>query len=182
MIGQKISHYEIVQKLGAGGMGDIYKALDTRLNRSVAIKVLAPTSAAGTGRRRFLQEAQAASALNHPNIITIHDIVSQNDNEFMVMEFVAGKTLADLIPAAGLGVQDTLRYGVQIADALQAAHAVGIIHRDLKPGNIMVTESGLVKVLDFGLAKFTSRDATAELNDITVTHIDAPLTVQGSII
>src|SRR4029077_18895042 len=109
MLGKTISHYEVVEKLGSGGMGDIYKAQDRRLNRSVAIKVL---STASTGdperRRRFIQEAQAASGLNHPNIITIYDIVSQEDTEFMVMEFVAGKTLADLIPQGGLGTAKTL--------------------------------------------------------------------------
>jgi serine/threonine protein kinase len=180
MIGRTISHYEIQEMLGSGGMGEIYKAHDNRLNRPVAIKVLSPTTAESTGRRRFLQEAQAASALNHPNIITIYDIVSQDGSEFMVMEYVSGKTLADLIPVTGLGVHDTLRYGVQIADALQAAHAAGIVHRDLKPGNVMVNSLGLVKVLDFGLAKFTARET--QLTDITVTHIDAPLTVKGSII
>lgn len=185
MLGKTISHYEVVEKLGAGGMGDIYKALDPRLNRSVAIKVL---STASTGdperRRRFIQEAQAASGLNHPNIITIYDIVSQEDTEFMVMEFVAGKTLADLIPQGGLGTAKTLQYGVQIADALQAAHAAGIVHRDLKPGNIMVTATGLVKILDFGLAKITVAESlTAEsLTDATRTLGGAPLTVEGSII
>ena len=185
MLGKTISHYEVVEKLGAGGMGDIYKALDPRLNRSVAIKVL---STANSGdperRRRFIQEAQAASGLNHPNIITIYDIVSQEDTEFMVMEFVAGRTLADLIPAGGLGAAKTLQYGVQIADALQAAHAAGIVHRDLKPGNIMVTGTGLVKILDFGLAKITFAESlTAEsLTDATRTLGGAPLTVEGSII
>ena len=185
MLGKTISHYEVVEKLGAGGMGDIYKALDPRLNRSVAIKVL---STANSGdperRRRFIQEAQAASGLKHPNIITIYDIVSQEDTEFMVMEFVAGRTLADLIPAGGLGAAKTLQYGVQIADALQAAHAAGIVHRDLKPGNIMVTGTGLVKILDFGLAKITFAESlTAEsLTDATRTLGGAPLTVEGSII
>jgi len=183
MVGKTISHYEILEKLGAGGMGDIYKAHDNKLNRTVAIKVLAVANSEGTGRRRFIQEAQAASALNHPNIITIHDIVSQDDNEFMVMEYVAGKTLADVIPPEGMTIRNTLRCAVQIADALQAAHAAGIIHRDLKPGNVMVTDAGRVKVLDFGLAKFTGRDSGVGLDDATVTNVDAaPLTVKGSII
>jgi serine/threonine-protein kinase len=167
-------------------MGDIYKAQDTRLNRFVAVKVL--TSAA-TGdperRRRFIQEAQAASALNHPNIITIHDIISEGDTEFMVMEFVAGKTLADLIPKGGLRVPQVLKYSVQMADALQAAHTAGIVHRDLKPGNVMVTEAGLVKVLDFGLAKLTDRGPISTVggpDDRTQTIASAPLTVEGSII
>jgi serine/threonine-protein kinase len=180
MLGKTISHYEVVEKLGAGGMGDIYKAQDRRLNRFVAIKVL---SAARAGeperRRRFVQEAQAASGLNHPNIITIYDILSQDDTEFMVMEFVAGKTLNDLIPAGGLGTAKSLEIAVQVASALQAAHAAGIVHRDLKPANIMVTGSGLVKVLDFGLAKIT---VETSLTDDTHTIGAAPLTVEGSII
>src|SRR5882724_2198559 len=174
MIGRTIFQYEILQKLGAGGMGEIYKAQDTRLNRMVAIKVLSGANSGEANRRRFIQEAQAASALNHPNIITIHE-----GAEFMVMEFVPGRTLVELIPPQGLGVQDTLRYGVQIADALQAAHAAGIVHRDLKPGNVMVTDSGLVKVLDFGLAKFTAPSPLSGviLTDATQTVRDAPLTV-----
>src|SRR5215471_10871839 len=115
MVGQTIGNYQVLEKLGSGGMGEIYKAQDPRLNRFVAIKVL---TAAGAGdperRRRFTQEAQAASALNHPNIITIYDILSANDTEYMVMEFVGGKTLADRIPAQGLGVAKTLQYSVQI--------------------------------------------------------------------
>src|SRR5580658_5434159 len=144
MLGQTILQYQILQKLGAGGMGDIYKAQDTRLNRFVAIKAM---SAGDSGdperRRRFIQEAQAASSLNHPNIITIHDIVSYEGQDLMVMEFVGGKPLSELIGPSGLPLADILRYSVQIADALRAAHAAGIIHRDLKPANIMVTDSGL---------------------------------------
>src|SRR5580704_9812593 len=123
-------------------MGDIYKAHDARLNRFVAVKVLsANNSGDPERRRRFIQEAQAASSLNHPNIITIHDIVSHDGQEFMVMEFVSGKPLTDLIKPSGMPIADVLKYAMQIADALQAAHAAGIIHRDLKPANIMVTES-----------------------------------------
>jgi len=186
MVGQTVLQYVFLEKLGAGGMGEIYKAQDTRLNRVVAIKVL--TSAA-TGdpdrRRRFIQEAQAASALNHPNIITIHDIVSAGGTDFMVMEFVSGKTLVELIPKGGLRVSQVLIYSVQMADALQAAHKAGIVHRDLKPANVMVTDSGLVKILDFGLAKLTDRGPLNKLsgpNDETRTMAEAPLTVEGSII
>jgi serine/threonine-protein kinase len=179
MVGETIGHYNVLEKLGAGGMGEIYKAQDPRLNRFVAIKVL---TAAGAGdperRRRFTQEAQAASALNHPNIITIHDILSENETEYMVMEFVGGRTLADCIPREGLGVARTLQFGVQIADALRAAHAAGIVHRDLKPGNVMVTDAGLVKVLDFGLAKLNARPLSEE----TQTLNAAPMTVEGSIL
>jgi hypothetical protein len=166
-------------------MGDIYRAQDTRLNRFVAVKVLTKT---GTGeperKRRFIQEAQAASALNHPNIITIHDIISDPDTQYMVMEYVSGKTLVDLIPKGGLRVPQVFKYSLQMADALQAAHNAGIVHRDLKPGNIMVTDSGLVKILDFGLAKLTDRGPLSRVsgNDETQTIGEAPLTVEGSIL
>jgi serine/threonine protein kinase len=180
MLGKTILHYEVVEKLGAGGMGDIYKAQDRRLNRFVAIKVLSAASAGDPERRRrFVQEAQAASGLNHPNIITIYDILSQDNTEFMVMEFVAGTTLNDMIPKGGLGTSKVLQIAVQVASALQAAHAAGIVHRDLKPANIMVTGSGLVKILDFGLAKVTIETS---LTDATQTIGSAPLTVEGSII
>jgi serine/threonine protein kinase len=182
MIGRTISHYQILEKLGAGGMGQIYKALDPRLNRFVAIKVLpAETSSDPSQRRRFVQEAQAASALNHPNIITIYDVVSEPGAECIVMEFVAGKTLIELIPKGGLRVPQALQIAVQMADALSTAHTAGIIHRDLKPGNVMVTESGLVKVLDFGLAK---RDphSPSQVSDDEQTVATAPLTTEGTIL
>jgi len=167
-------------------MGEIWKAQDTRLNRFVAVKVLTSASAGDPERRRrFIQEAQAASALNHPNIITIHDIISEGDAEFMVMEFVQGKTLIDLIPKGGLRVPQVLKYAVQMTDALQTAHSAGIVHRDLKPGNVMVTETGLVKVLDFGLAKLTDSSPLSQTgsgDDTTRTIAEAPLTVEGSII
>ena len=163
MVGKTVHHYQFLEKLGAGGMGEIWKAQDTRLNRFVAIKILTDASAGDPERRRrFIQEAQAASALNHPNIITIHDIISEGNAEYMVMEYVQGKTLIDLIPKGGLRVPQVLKYAVQMTDALQTAHAAGIIHRDLKPGNVMVTETGLVKVLDFGLAKLTDRSPLSQ--------------------
>ena len=180
MIGRTISHYQVIEKLGAGGMGDIYKAQDARLHRMVAIKALTNASAGDSDRRRrFIQEAQAASGLNHPNIITIYDIVSEDDSEYMVMELVSGKTLADLIVPGGMGVAKTLQFSTQMADALRAAHAAGIVHRDLKPGNVMVTDSGLVKILDFGLAKI---NVAQELTEETQTIGAAPLTVEGSIL
>src|SRR5262252_1582750 len=156
MIGHDISHYEILEKLGQGGMGVVYKAQDRRLNRFVAVKVL-PAEKVGDAERkgRFMQEARAASALNHPNIITIYEIGCAGGIDFIAMEFVAGKTLDRCIPRHGLRLNEALKYSVQIADALAAAHKAGIVHRDLKPGNVMVTEQGLVKVLDFGLAKLT---------------------------
>lgn len=154
MLGQTISHYSILEKLGAGGMGVVYKARDLRLDRFVAIKVLPSEHIADPERkRRFIFEARAASALNHPNIITVHDVASEEGLDYIVMEFVIGKSLDQRIARKGLKLSEVLKYGSQIADALSAAHAAGIVHRDLKPGNIMVTESGLVKVLDFGLAK-----------------------------
>ena len=185
MVGRKVAQYQFLEKLGAGGMGEIYKAQDTRLGRVVAIKAL-PSAKSGDPerRRRFLQEAQAASGLNHPSIITIHDVISEGDTEFMVMEFVGGKTLNDLIPKGGLRVPQALKYALQTADALNAAHNAGIVHRDLKPANIMVTDSGLVKVLDFGLAKLTDRgNAVTQLGeDAETIATTSPLTVEGSII
>ena len=189
IVGQTISHYAFLEKLGAGGMGQIYKARDSRLNRIVAVKVLSPGRTRDPERRRrFIQEAQAASALNHPNIITIHDILPEGDTQYMVMEHVAGRTLFELIAAGPMPVAQVLQIATQIGNALAAAHAAGIIHRDLKPANVMVTSSGLVKVLDFGLAKLmdpavgmrSPASATGQTDD-PVTLTAAPLTVEGSI-
>jgi hypothetical protein len=182
MIGRVVSHYEIVEKIGAGGMGEVFKARDRRLSRFVALKVLPSDQVEDPDRRsRFLQEAQAASALNHPNIIVVHDVVADEAGEYLVMEFVTGKSLADLIPKGGLPVGQVLRYGIQMADALAAAHAAGIIHRDFKPGNVMVNDSGLVKVLDFGLAKVT-RPVFEGGSDMTRQMDAAPKTAVGSIV
>ena len=139
MTGRTLLHYQILEKLGEGGMGVVYKALDTHLDRFVAIKVLPPEKVADPDRkRRFVQEAKSASALNHPNIVTIYDISSENGTYFIAMEYVQGKALNDLIPRKGLPLNQALKYAIQIADALTAAHAAGITHRDLKPGNVMV--------------------------------------------
>jgi serine/threonine-protein kinase len=147
VIGRTIAHYAIVEKLGEGGMGVVYKAHETHLDRFVALKVLPPEKVADAERkRRFVREAKAASALNHPNIITIYDIDQESGTDFMAMEYVDGQTLSRLI-ARGLAPKEAVKYATQITDALAAAHAVGIIHRDLKPANVMVTEAGLVKVL-----------------------------------
>ena len=181
MVSQKILHYQLVEKIGAGGMGEIYKAQDSRLNRLVAVKILSPgLSTDPERRRRFFQEAQAASALNHPNIITLYDIISEGDLQCIVMEYIAGKTLRDLIPAGGMPPTQALQYGTQIASALTAAHSAGIIHRDLKPSNIMVTASGLVKVLDFGLAKWVDTGLSGQTAEQTT--VEAALTREGSII
>jgi serine/threonine protein kinase len=160
--GAKLGPHEIVQLLGEGGMGVVYKARDSRLKRFVAVKVLrAAAMADSERRRRFIQEAQAASALNHPNIITIYDIGEQDGIDFMAMEFVAGKTLDALIPRTGMPLKEALRIALQIAAGLERAHAAGIVHRDLKPGNVIVGDDGQVKIVDFGLAKLTERTAAA---------------------
>ncbi len=161
--GTKLGHYVISAPLGAGGMGEVYLAHDARLNRDVAIKVLpANRSLDDMARQRFLREARAASALNHPNIITIYETDSHDGVAYIAMEYVRGHTLSSLI-GHGLPDSDAIGYAIQIADALAKAHAAGIVHRDLKPGNIMITEDGLVKVLDFGLAKVgqVTKHATA---------------------
>jgi Tol biopolymer transport system component/predicted Ser/Thr protein kinase len=156
MTGRNISHYQILEKLGEGGMGVVYRARDTHLDRTVAIKLMRGEAVADADRkRRFVQEAKTASALNHPNIITIYDIDNAGGVDFIAMEYVEGRTLDRCVGHKGVALGEALRYSVQITDALAAAHQAGIVHRDLKPGNIMVTEKGQVKVLDFGLAKLT---------------------------
>jgi Tol biopolymer transport system component/serine/threonine protein kinase len=160
--GDRLGPYEILGPLGAGGMGEVYRARDPRLNREVAVKVLRDDRLADPARRqRFLQEARAASALNHPNIVTIHDIGVEGDTVFLVMELIDGKSLDRLIPAGGFRVSEILRIGAQIAGGFATAHAASIVHRDLKPANIMLTSDGLVKVLDFGLAKLAQSPASA---------------------
>ena len=179
MIGQSILHYRVLEKLGEGGMGVVYKARDTRLDRLVAIKILPADKISDPERkRRFVQEAKAASGLNHPNIVTIYDIGQADGIDFISMEYVAGKTLDRLIPRHGMRLTEALKCAVQVADALARAHAAGIVHRDIKPGNIMMDEHGLVKVLDFGLAKLTEI-APAE-DDTTQTL--RPATEEGKIV
>src|SRR5678816_3912591 len=139
MTGESLGHYRVLEKLGQGGMGVVYKALDTRLDRPVSLKILPPDRVADPERkRRFIQEAKAASALNHPNIVTIYDIGSHNGVDFIAMEFIDGKTLDQMIPRHGMRLNDVLRFAIPIADALDKAHSCGITHRDLKPSNVMV--------------------------------------------
>ena len=166
-MGRTLSHYELLEEIGKGGMGVVYRARDTRLERFVAIKLLPPEQMSNPDRkRRFVQEAKAASALNHPNIVTIHEIDADDGADFIVMEHVEGSPLNRLIPEHGLPVAQALAYALQIADALSAAHTAGIVHRDIKPGNIMVTPAGRVKVLDFGLAKLLEQTGS---EDATIT-------------
>jgi serine/threonine-protein kinase len=182
MIGRTLLHYTITEQLGEGGMGIVYKARDRRLNRMVVVKTLRPDKVEdGEKKKRFVQEAQAASALNHPNIVTIHDIATVENIEFIVMEYVQGRSLDCIIPDTGLDLETTLKYGIQIASALEAAHTSGIVHRDLKPGNVMVTTSELVKLLDFGLAKLTEK-SMQPLDATTTVHDRVPSTADGALV
>jgi serine/threonine protein kinase len=152
----QLGHYSIAEKIGEGGMGAVYRAIDTRLNRVVALKVLpADATSNAERRRRFVQEAQSASALNHPNIVNIYAIDNAEGVDFIAMEYVDGQALDRVIADAPLSVARALDYAIQIAGALAAAHRAGIVHRDIKPANILLSSTGNIKVLDFGLAKLT---------------------------
>src|SRR6266536_5233079 len=184
--GSKLGPYEILTAIGAGGMGEVYSARDTRLDRSVAIKVL-PThlSANVEAKQRFDREARAISALTHPNICTLYDVGHQNGTDYLVMEFLEGETLADRLRKGPLPIAQLLKYGADICEGLDRAHRNGVVHRDLKPGNIMLTKAG-AKLMDFGLAKGTpamaavsSSSLTMEFTTPVATH---PLTGHGFVV
>ena len=182
----ELGHFSLLEKIGEGGMGRVYKARDTRLERLVAIKLLAEARRGDADRRaRFIQEAKAASALNHPNIITIHEIGEHDGQTFIVMELVDGKPLNELIPRKGMRLPEALRIAAQVAAALTAAHAAGIVHRDLKPANLMVDAHGRVKVLDFGLAKLfaPAKLAAGSVDESASTvAMDQPVTEEGVVL
>ena len=159
MISHAISHYQIIKKIGAGGMGEVYLAEDTRLGRKVAIKLLPQKSLADEqAKKRLVREAKAAAVLDHPNICAIHEVGEEGDTSFIIMQYVEGATLSERLRAKGLTLKEAIDIAMQVADALAEAHSRSIVHRDIKPQNIIITPRGAVKVLDFGLAKIMPQD------------------------
>ncbi len=178
--GTRLGSYEIGSSLGVGGMGEVYRAKDLELGRDVAIKVLRKELASKPeGRQRFEREARTASALNHPNITTIYHIGEHEGTRYIAMELVEGKTLRELLSESPLSTKKTLNLATQVAAGLAKAHAAGIVHRDLKPENLMVTEDGLVKILDFGLAKLIPQGADVDPEMATVTKATRQGTILG---
>lgn len=169
--GKRFGHYEIIKQIGAGGMGEVYLAKDTRLERKTAIKIL-PGSVAHDEERmqRFVREAKSASALNHPNIITIYEIGETDDTHFIATEYIEGATLRERLKSSPVNLKSALEMAIQVASALDAAHRTGIIHRDIKPENVMIRPDGLVKILDFGIAKLTEKPAVIDLEAATVIN------------
>jgi len=183
LLGRTVSHYRITRELGTGGMGVVYEAEDTRLKRNVAVKFLSSALAQDAPMlERFEREARAASALSHPGICTVHAIEQHEGQSFIVMELVEGESLANRMAAGPMEIGPLLELGIQMADALEAAHARGIVHRDLKPMNMMVTSRGQVKILDFGLAKFEHSDAAGpQTTTPTAPPRGADLTAAGTV-
>ena len=168
LVGKRLGHYEVVSLLGAGGMGQVYLAQDTRLNRRVALKVLSPVSSADhEANQRLWREARAAATLDHPHICAIHEIAETDCCSFIVMQYVEGETLARRLKRQRMGLPETLKIAIQVAGALQEAHEAHVIHRDIKPANIMVNDKGQAKVLDFGLAKFAAENLEATTKTAT---------------